>query len=331
MTIKKGLGAVALGTLLFTGSVVTPTVFQEKTVEAASLPQQVNAQEVTQTWVKGDYVSSSGIVHPDGMSSLQLTTQNSQKGTVVLEVRRNQFCEGCWDNYRITKTAFPVNLYKEPYYVDGRSERAEKVTTSIPKIDFINSDSKENYVARISAYISKPNSDKNSYLGMIGITDPESFYITAKFYPNVDLTGLTHAERDNYFKGVDTTPTPTTDITWTGRVLIKSKDMVLYNPQGKVHRKLTQYEGLRVYDVQSDRYQVGGGYYVLKGSKEDTLYYYGHVFSKDRYMYVYSPDGKLYKKFLPMQTARVYSMENGRYQVGGGYYVIPASHVQLDR
>ncbi len=39
----------------------------------------------------------------------------------------------------------------------------------------------------------------------------------------------------------------------------------------------------------------------------------------------------LYKKFNPRQTARVYSVEYGMYQVGGGYFVDQAALVKFDR
>lgn len=118
---------------------------------------------------------------------------------------------------------------------------------------------------------------------------------------------------------------------WIGRVLIQKDGMALYNPNGKVHRKLKKGEGLKVYEIEDDRYQVGGGYYVLKGSGKDTLYYYGHVWAKSSYMYVYTPEGDFFKRFPSKQTVRVYGMEDGKYQVGGGYYVVPDTNIQLDR
>ncbi|MFV2047085.1 hypothetical protein KDJ21_007265 [Metabacillus litoralis] len=118
---------------------------------------------------------------------------------------------------------------------------------------------------------------------------------------------------------------------WIGRVLIQKEGMALYNPNGKVHRKLKKGEGLKVYEIEDDRYQVGAGYYVLKGSGKDTLYYYGHVWAKSFYMYVYTPEGDFFKRFQARQTVRVYGMEDGKYQVGGGYYVIPDTNIQLDR
>lgn len=118
---------------------------------------------------------------------------------------------------------------------------------------------------------------------------------------------------------------------WIGRVLIQKAGMALYNPQGKVHRTLKKGEGLKVYEIQDDRYQVGGGYYVLKGNGKDTLYYFGHVWGKTKYMTVNTPEGRFYKKFAPKQTVRVYGIEDGKYEVGGGYYVLPDTNVQLDR
>ncbi|MFV2047082.1 hypothetical protein ACEWK1_06855 [Metabacillus sp. YM-086] len=52
---------------------------------------------------------------------------------------------------------------------------------------------------------------------------------------------------------------------------------------------------------------------------------------KELYYINFSPSGSLYKKFNPRQTARVYSVEYGMYQVGGGYFVDQAAHVKFDR
>ncbi|MFV2047013.1 hypothetical protein ACEWK1_06490 [Metabacillus sp. YM-086] len=117
--------------------------------------------------------------------------------------------------------------------------------------------------------------------------------------------------------------------THIGRVLIRSNDQYLYSPNGSKHRKLRQHEGLRIYKVLSDRYDVGGGYYVKKTNV--NLFYIGHVWSKEYNLKVYKPDGSFYKYFDRNEPVRVYGYSNGRYDVGAGYFVKPSDDVQLDR
>lgn len=122
------------------------------------------------------------------------------------------------------------------------------------------------------------------------------------------------------------TPPPNKHI---GRVLIRSKDQYLYSPTGAKSRKLRQNEGLRIYKVLNDRYDVGGGYYVKK--TKVNLFYTGHVWSKRYDMKVYKPDGSFFKYFAPKEPVRVYGYSNGRYDVGNGYFVKIDDDVQFDR
>jgi hypothetical protein len=332
--MKKKILPLFVASGMVLGTVITtPNPFVESKVEASSV-KYVAPQEIEPHWVTGDYVDSIGNRFPNAAKSVGFKTEKAEKGTLVLEIRRNKFCEGCWENYRITDRTIPVDMYAEPYLLDGRTEQAERATTKSEVVEKMNVNSKADYYIRVTAYIDKVDSDHSYYLGMMGSNDPNSFHIKAWFYPSVDLTTLSKNERDRYFKGETISEeqpnTPNTDkTTHIGRILIKSSDVVLYNQKGLIHRKLKVGEGLRVYKVENDRFQVGGGYYVKKS--KNTLFYVGHVYSPNKYMYVYSPDGKIYKKYQPKQTVRVYEVKNGRYQVGGGYYVIPADHIKFDR
>ena len=53
---------------------------------------------------------------------------------------------------------------------------------------------------------------------------------------------------------------------YEGRVNIDT-DTPLYKPDGKVHRMLKKNEAIRVYNISSDKYDVGGGYYIKKDNK----------------------------------------------------------------
>lgn len=330
VSIKKLAVTTAIGTMMLGGFATTPLGLPTATVEAASV-SIVQPQAVGMKWITGDKISG-GITYKNAQDSIQFTTQRSEKGTLVIDIKKNKY--HAMEMYRDKKTmegSFPADLYAQPYMFDGRNESAKQAISdqNHQKIEFLNRNSAKDFTIRTVFYIDNPKSDKNYYLGGPGMGDPSAFFFEAKFYPNQNLTGLTKTERTDYLERADNNGIPPTKVSHIGRVLIKGKDMVLYNSKGQVHRKLTQNEGLRVYEVQSDRYQVGGGYYVKKS--KDTLYYVGHVYSKDRYMYVYNPNGKLFKKFVPKQTARVYSTDKGRYQVGAGYYVIPNFNVEFDR
>ncbi|MBS2970730.1 hypothetical protein J9317_18460 [Metabacillus sp. KIGAM252] len=114
-----------------------------------------------------------------------------------------------------------------------------------------------------------------------------------------------------------------------GRILIRSNNQYLYNPKGTAVRKLKAQEGLRVYKVLADRYDVGGGNYVKKNKA--NLFYLGHVWSSSYSMRVYTPEGYSFKSFDPKEPVRVYGLSDGRYNVGGGYYIIAEDYIQFDR
>lgn len=330
MKMKKMIVTTAVGTMLMGDFASIPLNSpMTKQVEAAVTVPYVAPQDVTVDWITGDYINSVGTVYKDASKSSRFTTQNVEKGTLVIDLKNNNFPH--MENYRHPSTYeyLPFFLYAQPYLIDGRNQYAKKVTSK-QNTDFLNRDSAKDFTIRQVYYIDQPKSDKNYYLGGAGISDPTAFHVNAQFFPNVDLTGMTKADRSEYIvKANNGKKIPESTVSHIGRVLIKGSDLVLYNPEGKVHRKLKQYEGLRVFEVQNDRYQVGGGYYVKK--TKDTLFYIGHVYNKDQYLYVYKPNGEVFKKFKPMENVQVYSTENGRYDVGAGYYVLPDFHVNFDR
>lgn len=105
---------------------------------------------------------------------------------------------------------------------------------------------------------------------------------------------------------------------YIGRLHIKSKDMNLYRPDGKVHRKLTQGEIVRVYSYDDKAYYVGGGYYIQKG--KDVSFYKGKVqITADSPLY--DSNGSVAKTLKKGQEFRVYAINNNQLDLGGGFYL----------
>lgn len=114
--------------------------------------------------------------------------------------------------------------------------------------------------------------------------------------------------------------------TYTGRILIK-KPMALYDKDGKVFRQLKAGEAVKVFGMENGMYQVGGGYYV----KEDknALYHEGMVImKKDTMLY---KNGEAVKTLKKGSMYRVYSYNDNKLQVGGGYYVMDDASVDYQK
>ncbi|MGG3806071.1 hypothetical protein [Metabacillus fastidiosus] len=330
MKIKKLVVTTVIGTMMLGGFTASPIGFPSAKVQAAA-PAYVAPEKVDIGWVVGDLVDSAGNRFENARKSIYFSPPKAEKGTLIIDIKKKEFR---WmENYRHPSTmeSLPFHLHDEPYLTDGRGDDAKRAYTR-KDTDFLNRESAENFTIRETFFIdsNQVEKDRKYYLGGPGTTSESSFYYEAYFYPGVDLTPMSKAERIKYVERTKNgKEIPTSNVSHIGRVLIKSKDMFLYNKDGKAHGKLKQYEGLRVYEVQDDRYQVGGGYYVKK--TKDTLFYVGHVYSEGKNMDVYDANGGLFKKFKPRENVRVYSTENGRYQVGAGYYVSPDFHISFDR
>lgn len=114
-----------------------------------------------------------------------------------------------------------------------------------------------------------------------------------------------------------------------GRVLIKQTGIKQYTPKGAVHKTLKKGEALKVFKENADSYDVGNGYYVKK--EKNTLFFTGTIYGTEAPLSVYSPNGKLFKKFAIDEPVRAYGFKDGKFQVGGGYYVPAADHILYER
>ncbi|MBS2969498.1 DUF839 domain-containing protein [Metabacillus sp. KIGAM252] len=75
----------------------------------------------------------------------------------------------------------------------------------------------------------------------------------------------------------------------------------------------------RVYGQLKDYYNVGGAYYVKKEEKGISVYN-GRILIKSP-LTMYTPDGKVHRTLKKGEAVRVFDREDGKYNVGNGYYV----------
>jgi len=105
---------------------------------------------------------------------------------------------------------------------------------------------------------------------------------------------------------------------YIGRLHIKSKDLILYRPDGKVHRKLTMGEIVRVFSFDGDNYYVGGGYYIMRSA--DVSFYKGTIqITSDSPLYDASRN--VAKTLKKGQVFRVYAIKGNQLDLGGGFYL----------
>lgn len=106
---------------------------------------------------------------------------------------------------------------------------------------------------------------------------------------------------------------------FVGRLLIKGTTIPLYGPDQQVKRTLTKGETIRVYSYDENRFYVGGGYYIEKGS--DRTYYLG-VAAMKRDVTLFDKNGNPYKTLKTGSRNQVYKIDGNKLDLGGGYYVI---------
>ncbi|MBS4190213.1 glucosaminidase domain-containing protein [Bacillus sp. FJAT-49705] len=105
---------------------------------------------------------------------------------------------------------------------------------------------------------------------------------------------------------------------YIGKLHIKNKDVNLYRPDGKVHRKLAPGEIVRVYSYDDKAYYVGGGYYVPRNA--DVSFYKGTIqITADSPLY--ATNGTVSKTLKKGQVFRVYAINGNKLDLGGGFYL----------
>ncbi|MRX71238.1 multifunctional 2',3'-cyclic-nucleotide 2'-phosphodiesterase/5'-nucleotidase/3'-nucleotidase [Bacillus lacus] len=107
-----------------------------------------------------------------------------------------------------------------------------------------------------------------------------------------------------------------------GRLIIKKDiQIVKIDRDGTItpFKNAVKGEALRVYGSNGQYYNVGGDYYI-KHENHAVAMYTGRILIREN-RNLYTPDGKIHRVLTKGEAIRVYETEDGRYQVGGGYYV----------
>lgn len=103
-----------------------------------------------------------------------------------------------------------------------------------------------------------------------------------------------------------------------GRLFIRA-DTTLYKPNGAFHRSIKPGELIRVYNFDEHTFQVGGGYYIKNNRK--VLFFVGYATLKLNTP-LYTHDGQIHKVLNKGDRYPVYSIDVGKFNVGGGYYIL---------
>lgn len=102
-----------------------------------------------------------------------------------------------------------------------------------------------------------------------------------------------------------------------GRLVIR-KETTLYSPNGKPYRSVKTNELIRVYSYDKNKFDVGGGYYIK--NDRNVEFYVGFV-TMLQDTKLYSPSGEIHKTLKKGESYRVYSIDENKFKVGGGYYI----------
>ncbi|MBY0123512.1 glucosaminidase domain-containing protein [Bacillus sp. S/N-304-OC-R1] len=105
---------------------------------------------------------------------------------------------------------------------------------------------------------------------------------------------------------------------YIGRLHIKNKDINLYRPDGKVHRKLIPGELIKVFSFDNNAYYVGGGYYIQKNT---GVSFYKGTIQMTADSPLYDSNGVVAKTLKKGQVFRVYAILENRLDLGGGFYL----------
>ncbi|TFD97080.1 hypothetical protein [Jeotgalibacillus sp. R-1-5s-1] len=319
------LKSVALATFLLTGTLVGEGLFSENTVQAE---QAVTKEVVDYQFVKGTYYDGINY-YPNARASVEFKTKTKSPGTMIIEYTRNQLPLDQWEDTRRAEV-ITMMLYKEGFGFDGRDQFAPRYMSF--RNDGLNRDSKENFKMRFTTYIDVPTSNNSYYLMGISGHGMEKYYnYTATFYPNQNLMDM---NKDELTKFLETGKRPTVEDIKIPNVQLPANhgqavaginirqtvNLLKLNADGSFTVEKPLYKGTvyRVYGVKGNKYSVGGGYYVEH--QQGVAIHVGHaLLGADNVMY--APDGKVHKTLPKGTSVKVYSYDDTKYQVGGGYYI----------
>ncbi|UGB30477.1 glycosyl hydrolase family 18 protein [Metabacillus sp. B2-18] len=126
---------------------------------------------------------------------------------------------------------------------------------------------------------------------------------------------------------IPNTALPTNHGQIIGRLYLKEDTQLLKKqPNGSYfkYKLLKKGEVINVFGAQGNKYDVGGGYYIEKTDRMSL--HIGRLLIKNREV-LYKPDGTFYRYLEKGEAIKVFSYDENKYNVGGGYYIKPTDNV----
>ncbi|WP_078431805.1 glycosyl hydrolase family 18 protein [Metabacillus halosaccharovorans] len=169
--------------------------------------------------------------------------------------------------------------------------------------------------------IAKSNGITVDQLKQFNSLTADSIYIGQLLYltPNQENTTIQ----------IPNTEIPTNHGQIVGRLTLKKDTpLVKRQPNGSfiTYKMLKKGEVINVYGVLGNRYDVGGGYYIKQASEMSL--HIGRLLIKDQEI-LYKPDGSFHRYLKKGEALRVYTFDQQKYDVGGGYFVKPTRNVSF--
>jgi len=226
---------------------------------------------------------------------------------------------------------FDAKSATNPYhYIETKAERYDRV----------NENNYSNFHLRYSVFVNNPTG--NYYL-TAHRQGAENFYkMEVRYYEGVNYLNLS---KDDYSKVIDNyTPAQSKSIAGKSIVipkntnpyrepmarLIAKQDIPLLKKESNgtyTAVKMLEKGGFyRIYGIDGNLYNVGGAYYV---PRNDALmsHFIGRL-QVNKSVPMYNPSGQIHRYLTAGEAVRVFDYDNGKYDVGGGYYVLDSTKIQ---
>ncbi|MFD2216556.1 hypothetical protein [Metabacillus endolithicus] len=335
---KKSVLKPILG-LAIAGGLLVPTVAD---VKAASfnptLVEKLERKEYNVSYEEDGYVYK-------GIADNMFQTTHNSPGTLIAVFKRNS-TQGAYSYFK--------HLFENPknryiYYFQHSPTPAEPpypvITPSkseYERYDNVNLDSFDKFHIRKSLYIENPTKENKYYLVAYQPSRENAYNEEIRFYEGVNYMLLP----ENDLTHILNTYTPAQSKSIAGKSIAIPKDTEPYrepiarliakqdipllkkesNGSYTAVKMLDKGGFYRIYGVEGNLYNVGGDYYV---PRNDALmsHFIGRL-QVNKSVPMYNPSGQIHRYLTAGEAVRVFDYDNGKYDVGGGYYVLDSTKIQ---
>nr|WP_154307218.1 bifunctional 2',3'-cyclic-nucleotide 2'-phosphodiesterase/3'-nucleotidase [Metabacillus lacus] len=306
--------------------IVNPAANRIKNLQFDGKPINLQQEFIVAT---NNYRANSKIANPDGNNIIASYPDENRQVVINYIIEKKNIDPAADNNWRFSAITSPVNVtfnsspkakdlladYKNIQYAGEGTNNFAKYT-----VNFSRAEEKPGRVlpeVKVKEPIARAIIKKAVEIVKIDKDGKETKYKTA--LPGEALrvfghnNGLINVGGDYYIKNDRNFVS-----LYSGRVLIR-ENRNMFTPDGKLHRVLQKGEAVKTYEIQSDRYQVGGGYYVLYN--KNAVYFEGMV-KMNADTALMDASGKVSRQLKKGEQYRVYGVEGNKLMVGGGYYIV---------